>query len=81
MPEEKKEWNIPRGAAATKAKNKYRDTKYDRIELAVPKGMKAAVKERVKAGAAKSVNEYVANAVKEKMEREGEPFEQSLGME
>lgn len=77
MQEDKKQWNVPRGAAATKAKNKYRDLNYDRMELTLPKGMKEAVKERVAAGAAKSNNEYVTNAIREKMEREGEPFEQS----
>ncbi len=35
---EGKKWNIPRGTAA---KNKYRDNKYDRAELAVPKGFRA----------------------------------------
>ena len=52
MPEDKKtaeqqekKSTIPRGPAATVAKNKYRDKNYDRAELAMPKGMKAAVRE------------------------------------
>ena len=44
MAEEKKKYPTPRGAAATAAKNKYRDGNYDRMELAVPKGMKEAVR-------------------------------------
>lgn len=39
---ERKKWKIPRGAAA---KNKYRDNKYDRAELAVPKGFRARMKQ------------------------------------
>ena len=35
----------PRGAAATRAKNKHRNANYDRGELALPKGMKARVQE------------------------------------
>lgn len=77
MAEEKKEYATPRGAAATKAKNKYRDNNYDRMEVTVPKGMKAAVEERVKEGAARSKNDYVVKALQEKMQREGKPFEQS----
>ena len=49
MPEDKKtagqqekKSTIPRGPAATVAKNKYRDKNYDRAELAMPKGMSAA---------------------------------------
>ena len=59
------------GTAATRAKNKYRDKTYDRMELALPKGMKAQIVEKVKAGAAASNNAYVIEAIKEKMEREG----------
>lgn len=77
MAEEKKEYATPRGTAATKAKNKYRDNNYDRMEVTVPKGMKAAVEERVKEGAARSKNDYVVKALQEKMQREGKPFEQS----
>lgn len=77
MPEDKKtaeqqekKSTIPRGPAATAAKNKYRDKNYDRMELTLPKGMKAKITERVAAGAASSNNAYVAEAIKEKMERE-----------
>ena len=71
--EEKKIDTRNNGAAtaATRAKNKYRDKNYDRMELALPKGMKAEITERVKEGKADSNNAYVVAAVKEKMEREG----------
>lgn len=69
--EENKKYETPRGQAATNAKNKYRDKNYDRMELTLPKGMKAQITERVKAGAANSNNAYVTEAIKEKMEREG----------
>ena len=48
----------PRGPAATVAKNKYRDKNYDRAELAMPKGMKAAVREVAKQQG-RSFNDYV----------------------
>ena len=63
--------NNGNATAATRAKNKYRDKKYDRMELALPKGMKAEIVERVKQGKADSNNAYVIAAIREKMEREG----------
>lgn len=75
MPEDKKagqqekKSTIPRGPAATAAKNKYRDNNYDRAELAMPKGMKAAVREIAKQQG-QSFNEYVCAAVKEKVEQD-----------
>ena len=62
--------NNGNATAATRAKNKYRDKTYDRMELALPKGMKAEIIERVKEGKADSNNAYVVAAVREKMERE-----------
>ncbi len=67
--EQKKKSTIPRGPAATTAKNKYRDTNYDRAELALPKGMKAAVKE-IAQRQGQSFNEYVCAAVKEKVQQD-----------
>jgi len=64
MAEEKK-WTVPRGAAATKTKNKYRDANYDRAELALPKGMKEKVKE-IAAARGETFNSYVADAIREK---------------
>lgn len=64
--------NNGNATAATRAKNKYRDKNYDRMELALPKGMKAEITELVKLGKASSNNAYVVAAVKEKMERENQ---------
>lgn len=61
---------IPRGSAATVAKNKYRDNKYDRMELVVPKGMKARIKEIAEEQGYSSQNNYVVEAVKEKYKRD-----------
>ena len=55
---------------ATRAKNKYRDRVYDRMELVLPKGTKAEITELVRQGMADSNNAYVIAAVKEKMERD-----------
>ena len=60
---------IPRGPAATAAKNKYRDNNYDRMELAVPKGMKARIREAAKEQGYSS-NNYVIEAIKEKYQRD-----------
>lgn len=69
MAEEKKNV-IPRGPAATIAKNKYRDKNYDRMELTLPKGMKADIAQLVEEGKASSNNSYVVEAVKEKYARD-----------
>lgn len=66
---EKKKWATPRGAAATAAKNKYRDKNYDRMELSVPKGMKKRIDEICRQRGV-SKNSYVVDAVKEKYLRE-----------
>lgn len=57
---------IPRGKSATMAKNKYRDKKYDRMELTLPKGTKILITDLVKEGKADSNNDYVVQAIKEK---------------
>ena len=70
MPEEeKKKYPIPRGAAATRAKNKHRNANYDRGELALPKGMKAEVEKAAKQ-AGQSFNAYVEQAIKERYNRD-----------
>lgn len=68
MPEKK--YSVPRGEAATKAKNKYRDKNYDRMELAVPKGMKEFIKQAAKEQGYSSQNSYVVEAIKEKYSRD-----------
>lgn len=70
MPDISKKNTIPRGPAATAAKNKYRDNNYDRMELALPKGMKACIKEIAKQQGYSSQNSYVMEAVKEKYQRD-----------
>lgn len=49
-----------------KYQNDYKRKNYDRMELLVPKGEKAEIKEVAKS-LGKSVNEFVYSAVKEKM--------------
>lgn len=46
-------------------KNKYREKKYDRAELSLPRGMKTAIKEAAKEQGL-TFNGYVVEAVKEK---------------
>ena len=61
--------NIPRGASATKAKNKYRDKNYDRMELAFPIGIKQKIEEVAKKHGI-SKNAYILEAVDEKYFKE-----------
>ena len=67
--QQEKKSTITRGPAATAAKNKYRDNNYDRAELAMPKGMKEAVREIAKQQG-QSFNEYVCAAIKEKVQKD-----------
>lgn len=60
MPRIKKEFD------QTKYQNEYKKKTYDRMELLVPKGEKAIIKEKA-AEAGQSVNEFVYSAVKEKI--------------
>lgn len=50
-----------------KYQNQFINEKYDRINLTVPKGDKAVIKERA-AAAGESVNEYINQAIKQRME-------------
>ena len=61
MSNEKKEFD------QIKYQNEYKKKNYDRMELLVPKGEKAVIKEKA-AAAGQSVNEFVYSAVKAKME-------------
>lgn len=60
MPKVKKEFD------QIKYQNEYKKKTYDRIELLVPKGEKAIIKEKA-AAVGQSVNEFIYSAVKEKM--------------
>lgn len=58
--------------AATRAKNKYRDKTYDRMEIVVPKGYKEKIENLVTLGKATSRNAYIFTAILEKMARDDE---------
>lgn len=60
MPKEEKEFD------QIKYQNEYKKKNYDRMELLVPKGEKAIIRERA-AALGQSVNEFVYSAVKEKL--------------
>lgn len=57
-------------AGNTEYKNKWQQENRERINLAVPKGYKAKVKECADA-AGDSLNGYIVKAIDEKMERDG----------
>lgn len=67
---EKKSWTIPRGPAATAAKNKYRDKNYDRAEVTLPKGFKDWLKQISKEQGYSSYSSYIVKAVVEKYKRD-----------
>lgn len=50
--------------------NQYKREKYERMELLVPKGKKAAIKEHAKAKGYKSVNEYINTLINEDMKEQ-----------
>ncbi|MDO4295001.1 MAG: ribbon-helix-helix domain-containing protein [bacterium] len=52
-----------------KYQNEFNKMNYDRVEIIVPKGQKAVIKEFAKA-AGQSVSEYISQAVRERMEKE-----------
>lgn len=51
--------------------NEFNKRNYDRIEIKVPKGRKAVIKAAATA-AGQSVNEFIAKAIDERMERGGD---------
>lgn len=55
--------------AQQKATNKYIASNYDRINLTVPKGRKAAIQAHA-AEHGESVNAFIARAIEETMERD-----------
>lgn len=57
------------GKASTRAHNKYNSKTYDRINYVVVKGEKEQIKAAAD-GAGQSVNAYITQAVRERMERE-----------
>jgi hypothetical protein len=57
------------GSPATRAKNKYRDKTYDRMELVVPKGKKAEFQAHAECRG-ESLNGFINRAADETMERD-----------
>lgn len=51
--------------------NEFNKRNYDRIEIKVPKGRKAVIKAAA-TEAGQSVNEFIAKAIDERMERDGD---------
>lgn len=60
-----------KGTSATKAKNKYNTTNYDRLYPYVKKGRKAVYEEAAKK-AGVSLNDYIVTALEEKLVRDNE---------
>jgi predicted HicB family RNase H-like nuclease len=58
-----------KGSAATRAKNKYNAANYDRLYPYVPKGRKA-IYEAAAEAAGLSLNDFIAKALDEKIERD-----------
>ena len=52
------------------ANNRYNEKAYDRINVAVPKGVKAKIEEHIKNTADPSVNAFVKRAINETMEKD-----------
>lgn len=48
--------------------NEYNKLNYDRIEIKVPKGKKEVIKEAAK-GVGQSVNEFISQAIEERLEK------------
>ena len=57
------------GKSSTRAKNKYNQQKYDRINLVVPSGEKEEIAEAAKRQGYKSTNEFIRMAIQEKKEK------------
>ena len=57
------------GKASSKAQNKWIEKKYDRINLTVPKGDKEKIAQAA-AAAGQSVNAFINEAIKEKMNKQ-----------
>lgn len=54
-----------------KYQNEFNKANYDRVEVNMPKGKKAIVKEAARA-AGQKVSEYINQAIDERMEKDGE---------
>lgn len=66
---------MPASKAQQKAVNKYRKNNYDLVQLTMPKGRKAEIREHAEA-LGESVNGFIGRAIDETMERDaGTPAE------
>ena len=54
-----------------KYQNEYNKSNYDRVGIVMPKGRKDVIKKKAMA-AGQSMNEYVNQAIEERMERDGD---------
>ena len=59
------------GKASTRAKNKYRDKTYDRVEITLPKGRKAELQVHAEQRA-ESLNAFIERAIQETIERDAQ---------
>ena len=57
-------------SAKIAANNRYNEKAYDRINIAVPKGMKKQIETHIENTSDKSVNAFANRAIKETMERD-----------
>lgn len=57
-------------SAKIAANNRYNEKAYDRINIAVPKGMKKQIEKHIENTSDKSVNAFANRAIKETMERD-----------
>ena len=60
------------GKSSTRAQNKYISKAYDRINLNVPKGQKAIIKEHAERYDGGSINGFIKRAIAETMQRDQE---------
>lgn len=76
--EEKKKWTVPRGQAATKAKNTFNGKNYERLYPFVKMGEKVKIA-RAASAAGQSLNDYIVTAVYQRMKREGQADGEKTG--
>lgn len=58
-----------KGTAATKAKNKYNMSNYDRLYACTEKGKKSMYEEKSKKAGYDSLNKFIIDAIEEKISR------------
>lgn len=58
------------GTSSTRAKQKYNQANYDRIEITVPKGDKAKIQAHAKKRGFDSLNAYINHLIEEDMKKD-----------